>query len=199
MRTQGCWRGAGQWDAKDAGSHAGAPAVVGGAQGLEGGGRGDGAGTGAAEGAGRAGPARRACAARWGRPGLVPRARGAPGGGAVAVPSLPGASGLRLRSLAPGQWHREPWRGCGHPRLGGAAPPPRSRAVAAVAEEGGRSRGPRCPDRRQWSHPVGNEGEYSGRLLSGTPRSTAGKENGRGPPLGAQFPDFRVLPSLAAP
>lgn len=145
---------------------------------------------GAAEGTGRAGSARRACASRWGRPGLVPARAGLPGGGAVAAQSRPGASGLRLRSLAPGQWHREPWRGCGHPRLGGAAPPPRSRVVAAVAEEGGRSRGPRCPERRQWSHAVGNEGKYSGRLLAGTPRSTAGKENGHGPTLRAQFPRF---------
>lgn len=70
-----------------------------------------------------------------------------------------------------------------------AAPPPWSRVVAAVAEEG-RSGGPRCPGRRRWCHPVWNEGKCSGCLRSGTPRNTAGKENSHCPPLRLQFPGF---------
>uniref|UniRef100_A0A7N5JXK7 Gamma-sarcoglycan n=1 Tax=Ailuropoda melanoleuca TaxID=9646 RepID=A0A7N5JXK7_AILME len=128
---------------------------------------------GAAEGAGCAGPCGGlGCAARQGRPGLLRAPAGLPRGGAVAGPSLPRGV-WPPPPLAPGQWRPEPGRGCGHPRLGGAAPPPRSRVVAAVAKQGGRSRGPHCRERREWSHPVGNEGKYSGRLLARTPRSTA--------------------------
>lgn len=105
------------------------------------------------------------------------RARDGPGDGAVARATSTEVSAPRLSSQ-PGQWRQEPGRGCGPPWLGGAAPPPRSRVVAAVAEEGGRSQGPRCPGRRQWSHPVWNEGKCSGCLRPRTPRSTAGKEIG---------------------
>lgn len=103
MGAQGCWRRAGRCHAKDAGSHAGAPAVVGGAQGLEGGGRGDGGGRGRGRGSRARWPRAEGVCGPLGAPGACPARAGLLGGGAVAVPSLPGASGLRLRSLAPGQ------------------------------------------------------------------------------------------------
>lgn len=72
-------------------------------RGLRAGGRGDGGGRGRGRGSRARWPRAEGVCGPLGAPGACPARAGLLGGGAVAVPSLPGASGLRLRSLAPGQ------------------------------------------------------------------------------------------------
>lgn len=116
------------------------------------------------------------------------RARARAGPPRVSSPPLPPeGNGPRLPSRPAGGAGSP--GGDGGPRgSGGAVPPPRSRAVAAVAEEGGRSPGPRGPGRSRGCHPAGNEGKCGGRLLARTARRTAGRENGHGPPLRSPLP-----------
>lgn len=132
--------------------------------------------------------------ARWPRAvEAIPLSAPSFGGGAGLLPGrcrsrgeFTEISGPCLRSR-PDQWRRKPGGDVGTCGSGELTPPlPRAElSLRSLTEDGAKARAVR---REVSGQTIWNEGKCSGCLCPQTPRSTAGKENGHGPPLRFQVP-----------